>query len=129
MNWLIKFVKEKSDPTKHSFYECWNPSEFKGKTFFELPETFCNETLANSTTSIPSTSTTFLQVTVTDVATSPSNGHLMLVILMILLFIGITFAIIVGGYHYYQSRKIIQIPRNGEDDEDLIEEDFDTENV
>uniref|UniRef100_A0A914QWW5 LRRCT domain-containing protein n=1 Tax=Panagrolaimus davidi TaxID=227884 RepID=A0A914QWW5_9BILA len=129
MNWLIKLIKEKSDSIKHSFYECSNPSEFKFKTFLKLPETFCNETFENSTTSIPSTSTTPLPVTVTEAATSPFNGHLMLIILMILLFFIIAFAIIVGGYYYYQNRKIIQIPRNGEDDEDLIEEDFDTENV
>uniref|UniRef100_A0AC35F7G2 Uncharacterized protein n=1 Tax=Panagrolaimus sp. PS1159 TaxID=55785 RepID=A0AC35F7G2_9BILA len=104
MNWIIKSIIEKSGPTKYSFYQCSNPSEFKGKTFLEFPETFCYETFENSTTSIPSTSTTPLPVTATEAPTSPFNGHLMSVILMISLSTGVAFAMVSGGYCYQKTK-------------------------
>uniref|UniRef100_A0A914QIR1 LRRCT domain-containing protein n=1 Tax=Panagrolaimus davidi TaxID=227884 RepID=A0A914QIR1_9BILA len=127
MNWLIKFIKEKSDPTKPSHYKCSNPSEFKEKSFLELPETFCNKYLANSTTLNLSISTTILPITVFEAAKFASNEHLILNVLIASFFIAIV--IVFGGIYYYRSRRIIQIPRNCEDDEDLLEEDFDTQNV
>uniref|UniRef100_A0A914Q4D7 LRRCT domain-containing protein n=1 Tax=Panagrolaimus davidi TaxID=227884 RepID=A0A914Q4D7_9BILA len=119
--WLIKLAKS----MKLLHYQCQSPVDLKGKHFMELPDSFCNETVVNTTTLNSEISTTTLAtITVTEAAsTFSTHRYWMLVLIILSVVLSLS---IVGGYYYYnRKRRIIQIPKSNEGDEDLLEEDFD----
>uniref|UniRef100_A0AC34GSD9 LRRCT domain-containing protein n=1 Tax=Panagrolaimus sp. ES5 TaxID=591445 RepID=A0AC34GSD9_9BILA len=126
MKWLINYIKERYESAKHSHYHCQQPPEFEGKTFLELPDSFCNK---STTTSSPKISTTTPStVTVTEASTSPKHGIWILIIVFLAVAFIICLFVFGGYYYYYRNQRIIHIPKGNEGEEDLLEEDFDTVN-
>uniref|UniRef100_A0AC34GSY0 LRRCT domain-containing protein n=1 Tax=Panagrolaimus sp. ES5 TaxID=591445 RepID=A0AC34GSY0_9BILA len=126
MKWVINYVKEKYDSAKHSHYHCQQPTEFEGKTFLELPDSFCNE--STTTSSLQISTTTSSTITVTESSTSPKDGILILIIVFLSVAFIICLSVFGGYYFYYRNQRIIQIQKGNEGEEDLLEEDFDTVN-